>query len=224
LIVITGASEGLGLELARLYRAEGKVVMNVSRRKSAGATKDLLHDLSKSDEVVAAAQEIVKLNEPLEALVNCAGVMTMEGLGTISQTELRRVMAINVDAPVLLVSELMERIKKDGSDVVNVSSTMGVRGKVDNILYGTSKWALRGFSANLQVELQNTPSRVISFCPGGFKTKIFEKVSGVNNDAEKGAMMSAADVARCLKQLLDLPKNMEVSEIIITRKKVIERP
>lgn len=220
MIVITGASDGLGLGLARLYQADGKTVVNVSRRTSAAADTDLLHDLGQADEVVAAAEEVLKINEPLEALVNCAGVMTMAGLGEITPDELRRVMAINVDAAVLLTSNLIKRIKADGSDVVNVSSTLGVRGKVENILYGTSKWALRGLSANLQVELQNYPCRVISFCPGGFQTKIFEKVSGVNNDAEKGAMMSSADVAKCLKQLLDLPKNMEVSEIIITRKKV----
>ena len=218
MIVITGASDGLGLELARLYQAKGVTVVNVSRRKSACADINLLHDLSKGDEVKGAAQKILELNEPLAALVNCAGVLTVEELGRISDAEIERTMTINVNAPILLVSELTQRIKKDGSDIVNVSSTMGVRGKAGNLVYGASKWALRGFSANLQVDLKNTPSRVISFCPGGFSTRIFEKIAGADNSLKKGALMSAVDVAICLKQLLDLPKNMEVTEIIITRK------
>ncbi len=218
MVVITGASDGLGLELARMYRAVGTMVVNVSRRKSAHADKNFLHDLSDSNEMAAAAQEILQLSEPLEALINNAGVMTIEGLGEITEAETERLMAINVKAPILLVSQLMERIKRDGTDIVNVSSTMGVRSKRDNILYGASKWALRGFSANLQEELKATPSRVISFCPGGFTTDIFTKAAGYDNAGKKGAMMAPADVALCLKQLLDLPKNMEVSEIIITRK------
>jgi short-subunit dehydrogenase len=218
LIVITGASDGLGLELARLYQADGTTVVNVSRRPSSCADNDLLHDLSEGSQITAATQEILSLNEPLEALVNCAGVLTIEQLGKITVGEVERTMAINIKAPILLVSNLMERIKKDGTDIVNVSSTMGARGKTDNIVYGASKWALRGFSANLQVELKDAPSRVISFCPGGFSSKIFEKVASGDNSAKKGALMSAADVAKCLKQLLELPKNMEVTEIIITRK------
>ncbi|HUC87097.1 MAG TPA: SDR family oxidoreductase [Candidatus Saccharimonadales bacterium] len=218
MVVITGASDGLGLELAKLYQAEGKQVVNVSRRPSKYADINLLHDLSKGPEITAAAKEIIKLTEPLEVLVNCAGVLTIEQLGQISEAEIERTMAIHVKAPILLVSELLARIKKDGSDIVNVSSTLGTRAKLDNIVYGASKWALRGFSANLRAELKDTPSRVISFCPGGFETKIFEKVAGADNSSKKGALMSAADMAKCLKQLLDLPKNMEVAEIIIERK------
>ena len=98
-----------------------------------------------------------------------------------------------------------------------ISSSIGFKGYVDQAVYGASKWAMRGFSANLQAELKDYPCRVISFCPGGFKTKLFEKATGVDNTNE-GEWMSAKDVAICLKQLLDLPKNMEVSEIIINRK------
>jgi NADP-dependent 3-hydroxy acid dehydrogenase YdfG len=59
---------------------------------------------------------------------------------------------------------------------------------------------------------------VISFCPGGFKTKLFEKATGVDNTQDGSQWMKAEEVARCLKQLLELPKSMEVSEIIINRK------
>lgn len=219
MIVITGASDGLGLELAKLYQTEGKTVVNVSRRKCDHASINLLHDLQKADEVAVAADEIKGQQEPLEALINCAGVMSIEPLGEITATEIDRTMAINVMAPILLVSNLIERIRRDGSDIVNVSSAIAVKGKTNSIVYGTSKWALRGFSANLDADLRSTPSRVISFCPGGFQTKIYEKVAGENNDDKKGAMMSVADVALNLKQILDLPKSMQATEIILDRKK-----
>jgi NADP-dependent 3-hydroxy acid dehydrogenase YdfG len=57
---------------------------------------------------------------------------------------------------------------------------------------------------------------VIGFNPGGFKSRILEKVTGVASDLS--AYMMAEDVATALIQTLELPKNMEVSQIIINRK------
>jgi len=220
MVVITGASDGLGLELAKRYRKEGSIhVVNVSRRECPYANINLLHDLQRGEEVIAAAGEILALDHPLEVLVNCAGVLTIEPLGEISEAEIQRTMAINITAPILLTSQLFERIKTDGTDIVNVSSAMAAKPRTDHTVYLASKWALRGFSTNLQAELKNYHSRVISFCPGGFQTRIYAKVTGEDSSADKGALMSAADVAKCLQQLLDLPKNMEASEIILNRKK-----
>jgi 3-oxoacyl-[acyl-carrier protein] reductase len=112
----------------------------------------------------------------------------------------------------------MRRIKKDGADIVNVASTLGLKGYVDQAAYVSSKWAMRGFSANLQTELKDASCRVISFCPGGFKSKLFLTATGVDNTENSNEWMSPKDLARLMKTILDLPKNMEVSEIIVNRK------
>lgn len=217
MIVITGASDGLGKELAKLYQESGKTVVNLSRRESEYADENILVNLQKGDEIAEAAKKIKSLDEPLEAIVNCAGVLSIQPLGKITEEEIKRVMATNVKSAILLVSNLIERIKQDGTDIVNVASSVGLKGYSDQAVYGASKWAMRGFSANLQAELKDTPCRVISFCPGGFITRLFEKATGIDNTKE-GSWMIAEDVAKCLKQLLDLPKNMQVTEIILDRK------
>lgn len=218
MIIITGASDGLGLQLAKLYKESGKNVINVSRRKSDYASLNLLCDLTDENKIREVAKQILAMNEKLEAIINCAGVMSIQSLGEITGEEFDRLMATNVKPAILLVSNLIERIKKDGADIVNVSSTVGLKGYIDQAVYSASKWALRGFSANLQLELKGTKSRVISFCPGGFKTKLIEKATGVDNTGDGSEGMKAEDVALALKQTLDLPKNMEVSEIVINRK------
>ena len=218
MIVITGASDGLGLQLAKIYKEAGKTVVNISRRKSDFASVNILHDLNIGEEIKRASEEVLKINEPLEALINCAGVLSVQPLGKITEDEFDRLMSTNVKPAILLVSNLIERIKKDGSDIVNVASTVGLKGYANQAIYGASKWAIRGFSANLQLELKGTASRVISFCPGGFKSKIFEKATGIDNTEDGSKWMKAEDIALVLKQTLDLPKNMEVSEIIINRK------
>jgi NADP-dependent 3-hydroxy acid dehydrogenase YdfG len=218
MIVITGASDGLGFELAKLYKASGKKIINISRRECEYADTNLLHNLREGNEIIAAAKEIDAMDEPLDAIINCAGVLSVQPLGAITEDEIKRTMATNVKAPILLISSLIERIKKDGTDIVNVSSTVGTKAYVDQAVYGASKWAVRGFSANLQVELKDYPCRVISFCPGGFKTKLFEKATGVDNTNDGGEWMKPEDLASFMKQILDLPKNIEVSEVIVNRK------
>lgn len=217
MIVITGASDGLGLQLSRVMKEANKTVVNISRRESKYADYNILANLREGQEIEAAATAVAAIDEPLEALVNCAGVMSIQPLGSITEDEIKRVMATNVKSAILLVSYLVERIKKDGTDIVNVASTVGLKAYVDQAVYGASKWAMRGFSQNLQVELKDT-NRVISFCVGGFKSDIAKKITGKDlPDPEN--WMDPEDVALFMKQILDLPKNMEVSEIIINRRR-----
>lgn len=217
MIVITGASDGLGLEVAKLYKAAGKTVVNLSRKESKYADVNLPCNLLEDVEIQEAAKEIAKLEEPLEAIINCAGVMSIEPLGKVTDEEFKRTMGTNAKAPLLLISHLIDRIRADVTDIVNVASTVGHKGYVDQAAYGMSKWAMRGLSANLQAEFKESGNRVISFCTGGFKSKIFEKATGIDPTVD-GHWMDPKWVAVCIKQALDLPKNMEVSEIVINRK------
>ncbi len=219
MIVITGASDGLGLQLAKLYKDAGKKVVNISRRDCAYADVNISTDLRKGSEIEKAAKQIVEIDEPIEAVINCAGVLSIQALDKVTDEEVDRVLATNVKSAILLISNLAERIKKDGTDIVNVASTVGLKGYIDQAAYGASKWAMRGFSANLQAELKDTNCRVISFCTGGFESKIFEKATGVTNQ-DFTHWMKPEDVAIFMKQILDLPKNMEVSEVVINRRQV----
>ena len=106
MIVITGASGGLGGELAKLYKKDGKTVINVSRNPSEYADKNLIHDLTKGSEIEAAAAEILKINEPLEVLINCAGIYSTDDLADITEEEIKKNMATHVKAPILLTSKL----------------------------------------------------------------------------------------------------------------------
>lgn len=220
MIVITGASDGLGLQLAKLYKEEGKKVVNISRRKSEYADENILLSLREGPEIENAAKQVAKINEPLEAIVYCAAVMSIEPIGEITEGEIKRLMSTNVKSQILLTNYLIDKIKNDKTDIVCVSSTIGTKAYIDQAVYGASKWAVRGFAANLQLELKNLPNRVISFCPGGFKTKMFEKATGIDNTENAEEWMKAEDVALFVKQILDLPKNMEVSEVIVNRKVV----
>ncbi len=219
MIVITGASDGLGLQLAKLYQEAGVKVVNISRRPSKYADINIELSLREGPQIKEAADRIIEIDEPLEAIIYSAGVLSVQPLGDIDESEIKRLMSTNVKSQILLTSYLLERIKKDTSDIVCVSSTVGTKAYLDQAVYGASKWAVRGFAKNLQEEFKNSANRVISFCPGGFESNIFQKATGETNQ-DFTHRMKAEDVAMFMKQILDLPKNMEVSEVIINRKAV----
>lgn len=219
MIVITGASDGLGLQLAKLYKQAGKKVINVSRRSSEFADINIELDLRENSQINKAANQIAGIDEKIEAIVYCAGVLSVQPLGEIEESEIKRLMSTNVESQISLTSALFDRIVKDKTDIVCVSSTVGTKAYPNQAVYGASKWAVRGFAKNLQEEFKNLPNRVISFCPGGFDSKIFEKATGKTNK-DFTHWMKSEDVARFINQILDLPQNMEVSEVIINRKAV----
>ena len=146
MIIITGASDGLGYQLAKLYKDAGKIVLNVSRRECPVADYNFLHDLAVGKDVEAAAQEILALDEPLEILINNAGVYSEQPIRSITKDEVKRLMATNVESNILLTSFLIDRIKQDGTDILSVISTAVRKGNPSHAVYAASKWAQRGYT------------------------------------------------------------------------------
>lgn len=205
MIIVVGGTGRLGQELVSLFKKDKVTVVSIARHKNEEADRNILCDLNNNDEILSAAADIEVTSEPLEAIINAAGFYHSAPLGDISSEEADNNFATHIKAPLLLISNLIERIKKDGADIVNVSSVAAVRPSTDAPAYDASKWALRGLSADLQKVLKDYPSRVISFCPAAF-------------DPEDKKQMATGDVAKLIKRILDLPKNMEVSEAVLSHK------
>lgn len=219
MFVITGASDGLGLAIAKLLASKGKRVVSLSRTRP--QPEDIAWmpvDLLSEDSITKVVGQLLEDKEPIEALINCAAVTSYEDMDNLTPGELDRMLKTNVAAPMLLVSQLLNRLKHDGADVVNVGATIALKaGYTRQSVYSTTKWALRGFTQNLAEELKPTGCRVISFLLGGFNSRMHEKVTG-QPITDPDNWMRVEDVAACLVQVLELPRNMEVSEIIVNRK------
>ena len=129
-------------------------------------------------------------------------------------------MKINSLAPMFLSAQLMKLIKENEADIINVGSTVGTKqGYLDQLAYTTSKWAVRGTSYNLQLELKKYNCRVIQFNVGGMNTRMHEKYNG-NKIENPDEWMSPEDIAELMLHILKLPKKIEVSEITINRKSI----
>lgn len=220
MIVITGASDGLGREIAKLYHEQSEVVVSVSRRKCDYADYNIIVDLSKEEGVREAVQKIEMIRQPIDALILNAGVLTLESLGRVTWSEIDRVMRINSHSPIFFISLLIERLRQEASDIVAIGSTAAINSYKGQPVYSASKSALRGFTNDLRAEFEGTPNRVIGVYPGMFDSEISQKMPGENVSKSKKPVIDTKQLAKLVHATLALPKVMEVSDIVINRKVV----
>lgn len=153
--VVTGASSGLGFEIAALLRARGMKVIGVSRRGP-----DIRGDAAKRETAVAALRAA---GEP-KLLVNCAGVGIFHPAGSYTPEEVGDVIGANLIAMINFCEVFAGRV----ATIVNVMSTAALSGKPGETIYCAAKWGARGYTEALRAELKET--RVVAVYPGGMKT------------------------------------------------------
>lgn len=217
-IILTGASDGLGKEFGKICVQNNINVIALCRTKPEYECEFIKTDLSDEKSITETCESIKEKYNKFDALVNCAGVPGVQKLEEITYDCMDNLMKINSIAPMFLSAQLMKLIKENEADIINVGSTVGAKqGYLDQLAYTTSKWAIRGTSYNLQLELKKYNCRVIQFNVGGMNTKMHEKYNG-NKIENPDEWMNPEDIAELMLHILNLPKKIEVSEITINRK------
>jgi NAD(P)-dependent dehydrogenase (short-subunit alcohol dehydrogenase family) len=171
-------------------------------------------DLTDENSIKNAVEQILALPDKIDVLINCAGVMAREN--DLSYPDIRRVFETNAMGVILLESLLVPKIKADDIDVINVISTTATRGDTRLPIYSASKWALRGFTKSLSEQFKGTAARAVNFIPGGFMSKMSEKIGQPVSDPENWPPVEI--MADELVKVIETPKQVEISEIIINRK------
>lgn len=154
--VVTGASSGLGLQIASLLRERGFTVIGVSRRGP-----DVQGDASKRETALTALERV---NGRLKLLVNCAGIGVFHPAGKYTDEEIEEVIDSNLIAMINFCEVFVPHI--DGT-IVNVMSTASLTGKPGESVYCAAKWGARGYTLALQAEIKQ---RVLAVYPGGMNT------------------------------------------------------
>ena len=180
-ILLTGATDGIGLETAKMLAAGGHTLLlhgrseaklNAALAEVGGTTTGYLADFSDLDAVRNMAEEI-KANHPtIDVIINNAGVLKTPNTRTASGFDVRFV--VNTFAPVVLTDALLSHMPNDGR-VINLSSAAQApvslsalrgEGQLDDMgAYAQSKLALTMWSAGLAEELANGPM-VLAVNPG----------------------------------------------------------
>ena len=217
--IVIGGSDGLGRALVASIKDRDVTVMNISRRTNDSADYNVSCDLSTEQGLLTAVGEINNAPEPLEAIIISAGVFSFKDVGELSAAEYTRTFDINTKAPLLLISPLLGKIKKERTDIIIINSIAGLRPYKHQALYNASKAALYSYTNDLRVELADTASRVIGIYPGMIDTDLAQKLPEGALPKSRHPMISPKALADYIIYTQMLPKSIEVSDIIIDRKK-----
>ena len=176
-VVITGANRGVGLELARHYAAEGCEVIGVCRQSSDELASVAAQVIDGVDVTTDAGIDKLKsglAGKRISLLINNAGLLQDEQLGSIDFDSIRTQMEINAYAP-LRVAEALVPFMGPGSKIANITSRMGSIADNDSggrYGYRASKAALNAFGKSLAVDLKPKGIAVAQLHPGYVKTRM----------------------------------------------------
>ncbi len=216
-ILITGGSDGLGKEIARLLSTNNKVViMSPSAEKLKAVAAELpcdfvIGDVSDYPSCEQAVNKVIEKHGHIDCLVNNAGLWIQGELDDNSPEDIAKVIAVNNTGVVFMTKSVIKQMKaqKQGL-IININSQGGFYAKPERSVYSAAKWGVTGFTKSIQAELAPFGIAVTGIYPAKMKTQMFEKM-GITKDMRDG--LDPKYVAQAVEFVLQLPQGVAVPEL-----------
>ena len=233
-VVITGASSGLGEATARLLAERGAKLVLGARRLD--RLEKLAVDITAAGgEAIAIATDVAKRADVenlikaaqtkfgrVDVLINNAGIMPMAAMAKLKVEEWERMIDINIKGVLYGIAAVLPGMRENKSGhIINLSSVAGLRVSAGvGTVYSATKFAVKAISEGLRAEVGPEGIRVTTLYPGAVASELV----GGSSDAEAGAAMKAfyeaneipADsVARAVAYAIEQPANVSINEITL---------
>ncbi len=221
--VVTGASRGIGLAIARRLGQLGARIAVCARqaeplRRAAESLRrdnieavDLVADVTQEEEVNALVQRTAERLGEIEILVNNAGVGVFGAVHEVSAADWDRVMDTNLKSVFLCTRAVAPgMIRRGRGHIINISSLAGKNAFANGGVYCASKWGLQGLTACMAEDLRGYGIRVSSVCPGTVATE-FSPHAG----KDPAKMLQPDDVAHAVAMLVTQAPQSFISEVLL---------
>lgn len=229
-ILITGASSGIGEATARHLAAKGHQVLIGARRTdrletlageitAAGGKVDFLAlDVADLASMEALAGLAVEKYGRIDVIVNNAGVMPLSPLEALKIDEWNQMIDVNIRGVLHGIAATLPQMKKQGSgQVINISSIGGHQVWPTCAVYSATKYAVIAISDGLRQE--NTDIRVTVISPGVTTSELAHTISHEETagfiDKFREVAIPAEAIARAISFAIDQPDDVDVNEIIV---------
>jgi NAD(P)-dependent dehydrogenase (short-subunit alcohol dehydrogenase family) len=177
-VLVTGASSGIGLETARLLAQKGYTVYGAARRiermselKAAGVNL-LAIDVTDDASMVKGVNDILQKENRIDVLVNNAGYGSYGALEDVPISEGRYQFEVNIFGLARLTQLVLPHMRKQGwGRIINISSIGGRIGEPHGAWYHATKFAVEGLSDSLRMELKEFGIDVVVIQPGAIVTQ-----------------------------------------------------
>ncbi len=195
-VLITGATSGIGLATAEYFLAKGHTVYGVARREYAGGDfKCFSADVTDYEAMGRVLGEIVKREGRLDVLVNNAGFGIAGAVEDAGAENVSRIVDVNLTALCVLCGKAIPYMKERGGRIINISSVGGIMPLPYQAMYSATKAGVEVFSRALANEVKEYGIKVSAVLPGDTKTGFTQAriTEGQNGRARKSIEKMAHD-------------------------------
>jgi NAD(P)-dependent dehydrogenase (short-subunit alcohol dehydrogenase family) len=233
-IIVTGASDGIGKEIALALARRGVNIALVARSQenlnnvlaeviALGSTgsKTYVCDVQKLSGIQATAKQIITdYSQNLIGLVNNAGIWQKRAsLENIPDEEIQAVIQTDLVGVIHFTKALLPHFKSlPEAGIINVSSRSGVTVKPGQSVYGAAKWGVKGFTEVLREDLWETNIHVAGVYQGRTNTQMFVKAGETVPPDAPQTSIPAKELGEVIAYMLSLPPQIWLPEVHIKNK------
>ena len=233
LIVITGASSGIGAAVAKRMSKEGHPLLLLARRIKNMEEMNLPNtlcrnvDVTDKESLYKAMQEAEALYGPIDCLINNAGVMLLGHPETQSEDEWDTMIDVNIKGLLYGIKYVAKSMKeRQCGTIFNIGSTAGRKTSKTRLVYGATKYAVHAISEILREELASSNVRSITIAPGIVETELLSHTTDntIKSNYQKtkdtiGDLLIADDIADIISYAYNQPQSVCIREILVTATK-----
>ena len=230
IILITGASSGIGEATARELAAAGATVVLGARRidrleklvdeieAAGGKARARSLDVTSREDVQAVVDAARAAYGRIDVIINNAGVMPLSPMASLKVDEWDRMVDVNIKGVLHGIAAVLPAMNEQGAgQIINIASTGGHTVSPTAAVYCATKYAVRAISEGLRQE--NDKLRVTIICPGVTESELADSISDDKGREEmkeyRKVAISPEAVARAIRFAIEQPADVDTSEIII---------
>ena len=219
-IVLTGAADGLGKEIALLLKEHNLILVDYAEAKLKEVAKlvkskqKYVCDLTSAEEVEQTTAQILKKNKKIDVVINCAGAWVNEAIEQ-DLNKFKRMILVNMFGTIAFTKCLLPRLieQKDGF-IININSQAGVHPEAGSPVYSATKAGLIAYRKAIKKDLGNNGIKITDIHPGMIATGLFEKAGAKFPQASfDHYALNKTDVANVVKWLIDQPSYVSIPAI-----------